>query len=240
MSGVHFSIECSETQCHIRDLHSRNGTFVNEERITTAVLKSGDKITAGETSFSVIAEQSVDPATGTTPQERLLHLLRNDCQPLYVILDAARDTKILALLLQSNEQYQSLYEGQQGAKLAQVAPYLVRLPKESQLLEKLVEQGWGQSWGVYLTSSAEFSEVRRHLRHFLEVKMPDATQVYFRFYDPRVLRVYLPTCTAEESAYFFGSIRSYLVEDEKPGKLLRFLNGGRGSGKMITALLHKG
>ena len=62
-----------------------------------------------------------------TPQQRLLALLRNDYQPLYAILDAARDIKILALLMQSKEEHQSLYEGVQGAKLSQVAPYLVRL-----------------------------------------------------------------------------------------------------------------
>ena len=56
-------------------------------------------------------------------------MLRNDCQPLYAVLDAARDIKILAVLMESKEEHQSLYEGVQGAQLSQVAPYLVRLTK---------------------------------------------------------------------------------------------------------------
>ena len=168
--------------------------------------------------------------------ERLLSLLRRDFQPLYTILDAARDIKILALLLQHKEEQQSLYEGQEGAKLAQFAPYLVKLKKDSVLLDAIVRQGWGQSWGVYLTSAGEFADVRRHLRHFLEVKLPDGKQVYFRFYDPRVLRTYLPTCTPEETNQFFGPIKNYLMEDEKPESLLRFVNQGRGAVKTAMRL----
>ena len=142
-----------------------------------------------------------------TPQQRLLALFRTQFQPLFTILDSARDIKILALLMQSKEEHQSLYEGVEGAKLAQVAPYLVRLTKDSLLLGSLVLEGWGNSWGVFLTCDREFQDVRRHLRHFLEVQLPDGKQVYFRYYDPRVLRVFLPTCNPDETNRFFGPIQ---------------------------------
>jgi len=244
MSGAHFSVECGVGGCRLGDLHSRNGTLVNGQKVDAAVLNNGDTIVAGETAFLVRIEGEetgfVDSepklALDATPQERLLYLLRRDLQPIYGVLDAARDIKILALLLQSNEEYQSLYEGPQGAKLAQVAPYLVRLKKDSVLLEKLVREGWGESWGVYLTCASEFSDIRRHLRHFLEVMLPEGKQVYFRYYDPRVLRVYLPTCTFEETDYFFGPIQNYLMEDEDPESLLQFSNTGRGALKSSVKL----
>jgi pSer/pThr/pTyr-binding forkhead associated (FHA) protein len=244
LSGVHFAIELEESSCRIKDLNSRNGTLLNGQRITAGVLQDGDTITAGETTFRVTVEQAavVAPASGpasdpkATPQQRLLALLRNDCQPLYAVLDTARDIKILALLTQSKEKHQSLYEGVQGAKLSQVAPYLVRLDKDSLLLGSLLLEGWGNNWGVYLTCTSDFPEVRRHLRHFLEVQLPDGKQVYFRFYDPRVLRVFLPTCTADEVNQFFGPIKQYLMEDEKPDKLLQFSNTGRGADKKVVDL----
>ena len=244
LSGVHFAIELEENSCRIRDRNSRNGTLLNGQRITAAVLQDGDTITAGETTFRVTVEQAaaVAPAPGpasdpnATPQQRLLALLRNDCQPLYAVLDAARDIKILALLMQTKEEHQSLYEGVEGAKLSQVAPYLVKLGKDSLLLSSLLLEGWGNNWGVYLTCTSDFPEVRRHLRHFLEVQLPDGKQVYFRFYDPRVLRVFLPTCTAEEANRFFGPIKQYLMEDEKPDKLLRFSDTGRGADKQLIEL----
>jgi hypothetical protein len=34
----------------------------------------------------------------------------------------------------------------------------------------------------------------------------------FRYYDPRVLRSYLPTCTPEELAQVFGPIHSFVME----------------------------
>jgi len=248
LSSAHFSVDSGAHGCRLTDLGSRNGTVVNDQKVDAIILKNGDRIVAGVTAFrfQIEGEEAgfVDSepklAPNATPQERLLYLLRRDFQPLYAVLDAARDIKILALLLKSNEEYQSLYEGSQGAKLAQVAPYLVRLKKDSVLLEKLVRDGWGESWGVYLTCASEFLEVRRHLRHFLEVMLPEGEQVYFRYYDPRVLRVYLPTCTFEETDYFFGSIQNYLMEDEDPETLLHFSNRGRGAVKTALTLSASG
>ena len=131
-------------------------------------------------------------------------------------------------ILEGGAQYESLYEGWSKAELTLFAPYLVSLPPQSKLLEKLVSNGWGKSWGVYLTCNLGFSELRHHLRHFLMVNMPDGKQVYFRFYDPRVLRVYLPTCTREEIYQFFGPVWRFATEDEKPGDLLEFVRQGAG------------
>jgi len=138
--------------------------------------------------------------------------------------------------LEGGAQYESLFEGKSKADLTLFAPYLVRLLPESKLLEKLVSKGWGKSWGVLVTCQEEFKEVRRHFRHFLMVKLPDGKQVYFRFYDPRVLRVYLPTCLSEEFNQFFGPVKYYLMEDEKRDVLLRFSNAGRGVGRKALAL----
>jgi pSer/pThr/pTyr-binding forkhead associated (FHA) protein len=244
MSGIHFELECGENACQLRDLNSRNGTSLNGQKLKQSALRHGDRIVAGGTTFllqmegnqSPVAEAQPALPVDATPHDRLLSMLRRDFQPLYAILDAARDVKILALLLQYKEEFQSLYEGPDGAELAQVAPYLVKLKKDSTLLDTLVREGWGQSWGVYLTSPSEFADVRRHLRHFLEVKLPDGKQVYFRFYDPRVLRTYLPTCTAEETNHFFGPIKKYLIEGEKLEKLLQFVNQGRGPVKSAIPL----
>jgi hypothetical protein len=171
---------------------------------------------------------------------RLLQALRQEFQPLYAILDAAHDPLVLAILIESKPEYQSLYEGAEGEKLSAVAPYLVRLPKDSPLLEVLARAGWGKSWGAFLTSDSPFADVRRHLRHFLMVKLPDGKQVYFRFYDPRVLRVYLPTCTADETRTFFGPIKCFLMEGEKPEAALRFAPGARGVQQAVGSLAPKG
>ena len=53
MSGAHFAVECDANGCRLRDLNSRNGTKLNGELVTEAVLKNGDQIYAGRTKFVV-------------------------------------------------------------------------------------------------------------------------------------------------------------------------------------------
>lgn len=56
MSGRHFRIECGDRQCKVVDQKSTGGTFLNGSRLTEAVVYDGDRITAGETTFTVTIE----------------------------------------------------------------------------------------------------------------------------------------------------------------------------------------
>ncbi len=164
-------------------------------------------------------------------QQRLQDLLAKDFQPLYALLDAAREPSVLKVILESKEEYQSLYEGPQGAQLAHFAPYLIRVPQKSPLLDTLVQQAWSKSWGVFVTCDTPLKDLRTHFRHFLTVKLPDGSQVYFRYYDPRVLRLFLPTCLPEETTQFFGPVKHFLVEAEDPKLALHFTRGPKGPDK---------
>jgi len=230
MSGLHFLVACDAAGCRVEDLKSRNGTFVNGVRVNSVALKAGDTIRAGNTICRVHVENSIvqGPGEARTSQDVLVAAFRERCQPLYGLLDAARDPMIPALLFNSAVRYQSLYEGAQGEELSLVAPYLVGLPPESPLLEPLVRLGWGKSWGVFFTCERPFDEVRTHLRQFLMARHPDGKQVYFRFYDPRVMRVFIPTCTPQECDEFFGPVKFYILEDDNPGILLVFSNRDQG------------
>jgi pSer/pThr/pTyr-binding forkhead associated (FHA) protein len=245
MSSLHFMIECDDKGPVLRDLASRNGTLVNGRSVAAAAavyLAHGDFIVAGETRFLVeivkleliagppALQLSLEPVADT-PQSKLLALLRKDFQPLYAVLDAALEPDVLKVLFESKEQYQSLFEGSRGAQLVHFSPYLVRLPAESPFLTTLIEKGWGKSWGVFVTCAEPLAALRQHFRHFLMVQMPDKKQVYFRFYDPRVLRIFLPTCSAEQISLLFGPIQYYIMEDENPDFLLRFSNKGQGVGR---------
>src|SRR5437016_4227415 len=53
MSARHFAIVYRDNQCLIRDLGSRNGTFVNGTMIVETVLRDGDRIEAGTSTFVV-------------------------------------------------------------------------------------------------------------------------------------------------------------------------------------------
>ena len=51
ISGLHFQIEAFGKEFFLRDLESRNGTFLNGTRIRYSQLLPGDQITAGKTSL---------------------------------------------------------------------------------------------------------------------------------------------------------------------------------------------
>jgi serine/threonine-protein kinase len=62
-SRYHFVIETNPPRCFLRDLGSRNGTFVNEQRVSSCHLRSGDIISGGRTRIRVRLEEPVLPPT---------------------------------------------------------------------------------------------------------------------------------------------------------------------------------
>jgi hypothetical protein len=87
----------------------------------------------------------------------------------------------------------------------------------------LLTNGWGNSWGIFLVSPASLETLRRHFRRFLLVHDTSGNELYFRFYDPRVLRTFLPTCTGAETKRFFAPVGIYLVEAEN-GEAVSFFS----------------
>jgi hypothetical protein len=211
LASPHFVLEGTSEGCRVRSAGS-NTITISGKPSQEAFLREGDTLQAGKTIFDVFALLDCTP----------LKTLQSQALPVFGVLDAARDKWIRPALQSSGEQYQSLYEGPKGDALAEVAPYLVLLPPGSALLRALADQHWGASFGIYLTSRLPFLEIRKHFRRLMIVKSEDDRKLYFRFYDPRVLRVYLPTCSPPDAATFFGPIRHFFVESEDPSSYFRF------------------
>jgi len=147
---------------------------------------------------------------------------KGERRDIWIILDAARDRRIFRMLLESHFDYSCLYSGTLPPALEIVAPYLVQLEFEDRYTRRLIEQAWGNSWGVFLRSNTRMDKLRRHLRGFLVVRDPKGESLVFRYYDPRVLRVYLPTCTREELRTVFGPVECFWTEAENTETLLEF------------------
>ena len=231
MSGVHFELAWDGERGVVRDRGSDKGTWVNGLQVSEGEVKSGGWLRAGDTLFMVYFEGvrarggPADAPEVMERKERALAALRGEKKPLFALLDAARDKRVLEVLRGSVEEYQSLYDGVDGEAMAEVAPYLVGLPRDGKLLERLVREGWGESWGVFLTNRGAFKEVRRHFRRILMVDVEEAgarpQRVYFRFYDPRVLRDFLPVCSVQQGPEMFGRCGCFVLEGER-GEVLRF------------------
>jgi hypothetical protein len=137
--------------------------------------------------------------------------------PAYAILDGAQNQTLLgALHAAGAPPWRCLFTGQLEPDMAVVAPYLVELEPSSAFARRLMAEGWGQNWGVFLTSRLALPALWRHVRQQVHVYGPNLESLYFRFYDPRVMRNYLPTCPADQLAEFFGPVDFYIAEAEEP------------------------
>jgi hypothetical protein len=140
---------------------------------------------------------------------------------VWAILDAARDERIYPALKFSKLEYISLYAGRLPDALLRAAPYIIELAPGYSFTRPLLEMGWGNSWGVFLRIE-DARNLRHHLRGLLRVQDESGRMLVFRYYDPRVLRAYLPTCTTDELATVFGPISSFVVEDAGGEGLIEF------------------
>ena len=141
---------------------------------------------------------------------------------IWMIVDAARDRQIFGMLLNSYFEYSCLYSGPIPSELEVVAPYLVQLEYEDSYSRRFIEKAWGNSWGIFLKCNLGLDGLRRHLRGLLIVRGPRGNRMLFRYYDPRVLRAYLPTCLADELQSVFGPIECFWTEGESAGAMLQF------------------
>jgi hypothetical protein len=144
---------------------------------------------------------------------------------VWAILDCARDDRVYPALSTSRLDYRCLYSGRLPRELAATAPYLVEVAPTYTFTPRLLEMGWGNSWGVFLRIKDALN-LRHHLRGFLRVRDEAGRILIFRYYDPRVLRVYLPTCRPDELRTVFGPIDSFLVEGEEGKSLIEFAFDG--------------
>ncbi len=132
-------------------------------------------------------------------------------ESVYAVLDGASVPNIIQSLAGFSAESICLYRGELDPELAQVAPYLVLLPPDSELTNWVLN-GVGHHWGIFAISKASMKEMRKHFRTFLMVYDPDGQPLYFRYYDPRVLRIFLPTF--EEKDEIFGIVERYYAENE--------------------------
>lgn len=116
----------------------------------------------------------------------------------------------------------SLYSGTSSEALCGIAPYLVQVNGE--IFHWIQTNLFGQPWGIFLLVQSSMAEVRKHLRKFLIVQNAEGKELYFRFYDPRVLSTFILSCDPEQVTEFFGPVQKYVCAPDPavPVKLTGF------------------
>ena len=139
----------------------------------------------------------------------------------FAVLDGAAVNGLLDKIYQWHPKHVCLFRGKLRPDMAEVAPYLIRLEDKHPFSEWLIKHAWSRHWGVFFDSPLDEKKLRRKFRDLLNAALPDGRTVTFRFYDPRILNTYLPSCNKVELDVMFDGVNSYYVEDEEQDLLLR-------------------
>jgi len=135
-----------------------------------------------------------------------------DAGSLYAVVDgcAAPAVSDLARSL-GPDRAACLYLGEAATNYGDKAPYLLRV--DAALAATLGDRASDPAWGCFVVSANGFEAVRRHLRGWLTVSSPQGEAWLFRFWDPRLLPVFLRASQPDELNAFFGPIDAFAVTD---------------------------
>jgi hypothetical protein len=169
-----------------------------------------------------MTSQQVDKLAG--------RLWPDDGCSIFALLDGAGIPGLIDRMQQApGLEFECLFSGELEAGVDEVAPYIARLEAGSEFA-RWVMGGWGQRRGgfVQVPRNVELPVLRRHFRKLNLVYGPDGNSMLFRYYDPRVLWMFLSACERQQVNAMFGPVSSYIFEgnSENEGVTISVLDGG--------------
>lgn len=137
---------------------------------------------------------------------------------LYAVVDAAKDYRLASAARDILGEPLRPLLTKAPRFMERVGPYVtpIRCAERGARYLELWAEYHGDNAGIFFFTRSWPQAVRSHLISIFEVYDESKQMFFFRFYDPRVIRDYLPTCTAKECREFFGPIRCFLVDGEEP------------------------
>lgn len=131
----------------------------------------------------------------------------------YLFLDAARIGDNLFTAIGLNKDYRCVYNRYQEHIFQKIGPYIFLLDGKPSFQQWYFETGWGESWGFLVHSETTLDRLKDHFQRYKMIADGSGTKKYFRYYDPRVLKQYLPACSKMELEDFFGPAEYFILED---------------------------
>lgn len=150
------------------------------------------------------------------PQPTSLENLRKFAEGgfLFALLDADSAPGVVAKAKELGDSCaESLVSHSAEEQQADVAAYLLAV--NPSVLDWILSTLWQTPWGIFILSKAKLEKLSQHFRRFLIVQLPDQEKWFFRFYDPRIFRVYITHCNEGELRNFFGPARAFAIPEEQ-------------------------
>lgn len=106
-----------------------------------------------------------------------------------------------------------LQRGALSAERAQAAPYLVELKNGAPFADWLLGEAsvTYPGWGVLMVSGQALLPMREHCRTLSDVTTPEGERRGWRWYDPEVLQLILPSLSAAQLDELFGAGQALVI-----------------------------
>jgi hypothetical protein len=123
----------------------------------------------------------------------------------YAVIDLASATEIRPLIARLRPSAaEPLFARTFAQELLDVGPWVVRLSKAPEVESMLANMSFDIPWGYYVHTTVDIISLRQSLRRFNLARIPDSSKaVLFRYWDPRVMRVFLDVASREQRKRLF-------------------------------------
>lgn len=125
----------------------------------------------------------------------------------YLLLDGVKIENLPRHLytLEDSPVFEWLYHGTRYHALCPIGPALVVLRPGGALEQSFLKQ-WQHDAGLMLESDEPIQPLADHLRSMIHARAPGDAVLLFRYYDPRVMRHWLPDLDSEEKDHLMGPV----------------------------------
>ena len=127
---------------------------------------------------------------------------------LFAIIDPCDEPRAVEKLEElGHERALCLYRKRLRAEDRDALPHIAQI--DDATLDWLHNTLWQEPWGVFLFADRPLRALRIPLRKLLKALDPAGNPTYFRYYDPRVLKTFLPECSESQLLELFDEIFAF-------------------------------
>lgn len=121
---------------------------------------------------------------------------------LYFIADAALLKSALEMILAKASLSKCLFK-EESNHLLGLAPYLLSLDPDSELFHRIKTEEALRNSGIFVSTYMDFEACWLHFRQLLSAVDEKGRMLLFRYYDPRILHIFLDTIEPHQITEFF-------------------------------------
>ncbi len=143
---------------------------------------------------------------------------------LFCMIDSARNPYTIPhLVMALTRAADCLFSGNAKQELGDQTAWVADVTDDRATLEALLDEGYGKGMLSFAFSALDLRAFITHLKKFTKIRDAKGTEHFFRFYDPKVMRQYVPVFNETQHKAFFAGLTSAMFEDTRdPAKLIRF------------------